>query len=97
MTNSHTDLADRNPKAAGKQPAHPVTVHVNERPVDLPDDRLTGAQIKAAAIAQGVPIQPDFILVLERNDGRADTIGGKDEIHVNKHSRFSANDGDDNS
>lgn len=97
VTNSHTDLADLNPKAVGKQPLHPVTVHLNERPVDLPDDRLTGAQIKAVAIAQGVPIQADFILVLERGGNRTETIGDGDEIHVNKQSRFLANDGDDNS
>jgi hypothetical protein len=77
--------------------AHPVDVHVNERPVQLPDRTVTGAQIKQAAIAQGVPIQPDFVLVEELGKDRTKVIGDHDTVRVNKHSRFLANDGDDNS
>jgi multiubiquitin len=76
---------------------HVVTVHVNERPVQLPTHEVTGLEIKQEAIEQGVPIQPDFILVEELEHGRTRTIGDTDEVHVSDHSRFLANDGDDNS
>ncbi len=48
----------------GHQNAQPksVTVTVNEKPVTFPDHKATGAQIKAAAIGQGLPIEPDFTL-----------------------------------
>jgi len=75
-----------------------VTVTVNEKPVTLPKHRVTGLEIKQTAIAQGVEIQLDFILVEEAHDGHeAKVIGDDDVIEVNKHSKFTANDGDDNS
>lgn len=74
-----------------------VTVHVNERPVALPVHETTGLQIKEAAIAQGVPIEPDFILVEELGHDRTKPITDTDHVHVSDHSRFLANDGDDNS
>lgn len=37
------------------EPARTVVIHVNERPVTVPH-RLTGLEIKRAAISQGVPI-----------------------------------------
>jgi hypothetical protein len=76
---------------------HAVTVHVNERPVHLPKHLITGLEIKQRAIAQGVPIQLDFILVEELEHGRTKVIGDPDAVHVTHHSRFLANDGDDNS
>ena len=78
-------------------PRHEVTVHVNERPVRLPSGLVTGLEIKQRAIAQGVPIQLDFILVEEFEAGRTKTIGDTDQVHVTDHTRFLANDGDDNS
>jgi Multiubiquitin len=74
-----------------------VTVHVNERPVHLPKHLVTGLKIKQEAIAQGVPIQLDFILVEELEHGRTRVIGDSDDVQVTHHSRFLANDGDDNS
>jgi hypothetical protein len=74
-----------------------VTIHVNERPVRLPQDRVTGLAIKESAVAQGVPIQLDFILVEELGGGRTKVIGDADHVEVNAESRFLANDGDDNS
>ena len=81
----------------GLRPEHVVTVHVNERPVHLPTHDVTGMEIKQEAISQGAPIQLDFILVEELEHGRTRTIGNTDELHVSDHSRFLANDGDDNS
>jgi Multiubiquitin len=74
----------------------PVTVQVNERPVMMPRHRATGLEIKTAAIAQGVPIELDFILVEELAHGRTKVIGDDDPVHLDAHSRFLANDGDDN-
>jgi hypothetical protein len=75
-----------------------VTVTVNEQPVTLPKHRDTGLEIKQSAIAQGVQIELDFILVEEAHNGQeAKVIGDTDTVEVNKHSKFTANDGDDNS
>ena len=98
MSPSASSSADvHEPEKPDDRKAHPVDVHVNERPVQLPDRTVTGAQIKHAAIAQGVPIQPDFVLVEELGNDRTKVIGDHDTVRVNKHSRFLANDGDDNS
>ena len=90
-------LAERDPV----QPQHPthqaVTVQVNERLVRLPARMVTGLEVKEQAIAQGVPIQLDFILVEELEGGRTTTIGDPDPVHVSDRTRFLANDGDDNS
>jgi len=98
MTPSTSSSADvHEPEKPDDRKAHPVDVHINERPVQLPDRTVTGAQIKRAAIEQGVPIQPDFVLVEELGNDRTKVIGDADNVRVNKHSRFLANDGDDNS
>src|SRR5687767_13299161 len=41
-----------------------VTVTVNRHPVTFTERHATGAEIKATAIAQGVPIRQDFTLFL---------------------------------
>lgn len=75
-----------------------VTVTVNRKPVTLESHRLTGLQIKEAAIAQGVEIQLDFLLTLETSPGHpARTIADDELITVTKHSAFRANDADDDS
>ena len=75
-----------------------VTVAVNNKPVTLEKHRVTGLEIKQAAIAQGVEIELDFILVEDAREGHeAKVIGDDDDVNVNKHSTFTANDGDDNS
>lgn len=74
-----------------------IAVHVNERLVVLPTHEITGLQIKEEAIAQGVPIEPDFILVEELEKDRTKPITDTDRVHVTDRSRFLANDGDDNS
>ena len=75
-----------------------VTVTVNRKPVELDSHRVTGMQIKQAAIAQGVQIEEDFHLVLEASPGHpAREIGDDETITVTDKSEFSANDGDDDS
>ncbi|MGD0713131.1 MAG: multiubiquitin domain-containing protein [Gaiellaceae bacterium] len=75
-----------------------VTVTVNRKPVTLEKHRVTGLEIKEAAIAQGVEIELDFLLTQEASEGHpARTIADDAVITVTKHSKFRANDGDDDS
>jgi len=76
---------------------HVVVITVNEQPVKLEGHRATGAQIKAAAIAQGVHIQPNFVLQEELPNGTSRIIGDSDEVHLREHLRFTAIAPDDNS
>ena len=74
-----------------------VTVTVNEQPVKLHGREATGAQIKAAAIAQGVHIQPNFVLQQELPNGKSKIVGDEDCVHLREHMRFTAIAPDDNS
>jgi Multiubiquitin len=75
-----------------------VTVTVNTKPVELSSHRVTGLEVKKAAIAQGVDIQEDFLLTLEAHSGNpARTVDDDETITVTKHSVFTANDVDDDS
>ncbi|MHB1142891.1 MAG: multiubiquitin domain-containing protein [Sulfuricaulis sp.] len=76
---------------------HTVTVSVNEQPVTLNGRVATGAEIKAAAIAQGVHIQPNFVLQEELPNGTSRVVGDNDEVHLREHLRFTAIQPDDNS
>jgi Multiubiquitin len=83
---------------AAEQQHGTVTVRVNNKPVILTKHRVTGLEIKQAAIAQHVDIELDFILTVEARDGQpAETIDDDRTITVTEHSEFSANDGDDDS
>lgn len=74
-----------------------VIVTVNEQPVQLQGEKANGAQIKAAAIAQGVNIQQNFVLQEELPNGTSRVIGDNDSIEVREHLRFTAIAPDDNS
>jgi hypothetical protein len=74
-----------------------VEVTVNGRPVLLQGTHATGAQIKAAAIAQGVAIQQNFVLQEELPNGTSIIIGDADEVHLRPHLKFTAIRHDDNS
>lgn len=58
---------------------------------------MTGLEIKQAAIAQGVPIQIDFVLSEELANGRTQIVGDNETVTVNKRSKFHAVSPDDNS
>jgi ADP-glucose pyrophosphorylase len=75
----------------------PLTVSVNEQPVRFVDHIATGAEIKAAAIAQGVQIQPNFVLQEELPNGTSRIVGDSDRVHLRPHMRFTAIAPDDNS
>lgn len=76
---------------------HPVAVKVNGQPVTVEGPRTDGAAIKAAAIAQGVKIQPDFVLSEELSNRRTRIIGDAEVVTVTPESHFVAVAPDDNS
>jgi hypothetical protein len=77
-----------------------IEIKVNEQAVNLPDvpgrDEATGAEIKEAAIAQGVNIQSDFPL-FEIKGQRLEPVGDAQTVHVHHGQRFTAVAPDDNS
>lgn len=74
-----------------------VQVKVNRLAVTLPRGRLTGLEIKQAAIRQKVPIQPDFVLFLVLGRRERRVIGDKDCLKVRNDMCFEAIPHDDNS
>jgi hypothetical protein len=91
------NLREHHRFTAVPQEHHEVTVSVNEMPVKLEGRSATGAEIKAAAIAQGVRIQQNFVLQEELPNGTSRVIGDNDHVHLRKHLRFTAIAPDDNS
>lgn len=76
---------------------HDIPIVVNEKNVVVQGHDQTGLSIKTAAIKQNVPIQPDFVLSIERGGGHTKLVGDTDPIRVHKHERFLAIANDDNS
>lgn len=74
-----------------------VTIQVNSMPVTMSDRRVTGLQIKEAAIAQGVPIGLDFVLSEEINANRTRIVRDDEVITITNKSVLDAVAGDDNS
>lgn len=95
-----TEVQEQNKQVENRQDDrkdHTVTVTVNEQPVRLRGRTATGAEIKAAAIAQGAHIQQNFILQEELPNGTSRVIGDDDQVHLREHLRFTAIAPDDNS
>jgi hypothetical protein len=74
-----------------------VEIFVNEKPVKIERGEHTGLEIKQAAIAQGVHIQLDFVLSLEKRQGETQIIGDTDPVKVKKGQKYVAIADDDNS
>ncbi len=77
-------------------PVAPVVIIVNDTAVTVPDNRVSGAQIKEAAIAAGVPITSAFVLFIETARGR-ELVRDDEVVKVNKNSVFEAITDDVNS
>src|SRR5882724_3323277 len=88
--------AHENVQNSGEHRRQTFAVTVNEQPVTLLRHISTGFEIKAAAIAQGVQIQPNFVLQEELPNGTSRIIGDQDEMHWREHLRFTALAPDDN-
>ena len=84
---------------AGDKPKGPKTIEieVNGQPVEIPDKETTGAAIKAAAIAQGVAIEPNFVLQQELANGSSKVIGDSDIVKIHNKMSYTAIAPDDNS
>lgn len=97
---TESDDRNRGPEGGhdhGGDHHHKIVITVNEQPVTLEDRVVTGAEIKAVAIAQGVAIKPNFVLQEELPNGTGRVVGDADEVHVRPHMRFTAIQPDDNS
>lgn len=78
-----------------RQPAE-VTIEVNGDEVKIRRGRRTGAEIKAAAIAQEVKIQPSFTLS-EDLPGSSKLVGDTDYVWIKEGEKFLAIDDHDDS
>ena len=74
-----------------------VRIIVNGQPVVLTDRHQTGASIEQAAIAQGVPIQLDFVLSEVLPNGHQKVIPDEGHVTLKDGDEFWAIPGDDNS
>ena len=74
-----------------------VDITVNFKPVVMSDRHSTGLEIKQIAIAQGVNIQPDFVLFRDKGHGRRDPIRDDEKVVLHRGDKFEAVPGDDNS
>ena len=78
------------------KPEKTYVIQVNTQNVTMQQPKATGAEIKAAAIAQGVAIEPEFVLSVKHGD-RYDIVGDDDEVTLHKGLDFIATAADDNS
>jgi len=74
-----------------------ISITVNFKTVTMPGRHATGLEIKQAAIKQGVNIQLDFVLFLDKGHGRRDPIRDEERIELHRGEKFEAVPGDDNS
>jgi Multiubiquitin len=84
-------------QAGGGPKPKEIQIEVNSKEVVVADREMNGAEIKGAAIAQGVAIQANFVLQLELPNGTSKVIGDSDPVHVHNHMSFTAIAPDDNS
>lgn len=77
-----------------------IEVQLNNKPVTLPDgtgrDEATGAEIKAAGIAQGVSIHSSFPLFQVKGN-KLEAVGDDETVHIHPGLKFRAVAPDDNS
>ena len=77
---------------ASSDPAHekhPIEIFVNNKPVQVPHDELTGAEIKAASA-----VPADFSLFHEQG-GKLVPVGDSETVKVHPNERFRAVSGQD--
>lgn len=81
----------------GDHRRQPFNVTVNDDTVTLTEHHMAGAEIKAAAIAAGIPIQPDFVLSRVLPNGKQKIVPDDKKVQVDEGDEFWAIPGDDNS
>lgn len=97
-----TIIVEENPGTDGTgghehhQPEKTYVIQVNTQNVTMREHKATGAEIKAAAIAQHVAIGPGFVLSVKHGN-RYDIIGDDDVVTLHQGLDFIATHADDNS
>lgn len=74
-----------------------VQVKVNSQPITVAGPRISGRDIKQAAIAQGVQIEVSFQLSVKRGSRQTQIVGDEEVIAVHDGLEFVAVAADDNS
>lgn len=74
-----------------------ITVTLNEHPVTFPEHKVTGLEIKQAAIHQGIAIQPDFVLFEVKGEAPLKQLADTEAVTLHKGQIFRAVAPDDNS
>jgi len=74
-----------------------INVKINSRPVTFSQEKVTGLEIKCAAIEQGVAIQKDFLLFEVQPNSRLKQIGNDESINLKEGQTFRVTADDDNS
>ncbi len=90
-SNDHLDASE------GARPMRTITVEFNFVSLNLPKERMTGAEIKAAAIAAGLPIEPGFVLSVARHGDNFEVVGDDETVKIRKGLSFTCVAADDNS
>jgi hypothetical protein len=81
-TSTHEPQVDHKPVT--------VTVTINRHPVTFTERHATGAEIKATAIAQDVPIQQDFALFEVKGQGNLKPVRDDEKVSLNDKDEFRA-------
>jgi hypothetical protein len=97
MTSQDASSAHPGDGPGGGNGPKDIEIEVNGKTVTMPDKDTTGAAIKAAAIAQGVSIQANFVLQQELANGSSKVIGDTDVVKIHNKMSFTAIAPDDNS
>lgn len=91
-------VIEGNAKGSGDdQSRTEIPIEVNTKRVVVIGKHQTGLSIKEAAIRQDVKIKIDFVLSVEKGDGKTSVVGDNDPIEVHPGEKFIAVDNDDNS
>jgi hypothetical protein len=83
--------------AQAEKESKTVEVVFNKKQILLQKGHLSGLEIKHGAIAQGLPIQPTYVLFLIKNRNHRKVIGDADVIEIHDGIEFAAVADDDNS
>jgi hypothetical protein len=90
----HEEVGEHVPEAERRVK---IEVLVNDQRVVFDTTEATGAEIEAAAIKAGVPIEADFVLSEVLDHGKQRIIAGNEDVRLEDGDEFWAIPGDDNS
>jgi hypothetical protein len=91
------ELIELHDQTVFRASAPELKIFVNKKPVVLHVHHANGAEIKQAAISQGVNIQLDFNLFKIKEDGGLAPVNDNEVIKLHEGERFSATAPDDSS